>query len=298
MYTLRGLRAALHEPRRVPLEAWRLYNRLVRGRTGVRVMGEPWDTLVVLDGCRYDTFAELSELPGRLESRRSVGSHTSEFLKTNFTDHYRDTVYVSATPQLARHGLCERFHDCYRLWETHWDENAGTVLPESVTDVARSAHQEYPHKRLVVHYLQPHYPFIGPLGSELEHSRLANDPSRAHEAGPGMVWDRLREGELRTAPVQEAYRENLTIALRHVERLVSGLDGRTVITSDHGNVFGRWGVYGHPPKTYLDGLATVPWLTIEGTAREIRPEEAARNNPPEKDLQLVNDRLSALGYRD
>jgi hypothetical protein len=37
-------------------------------------MDEDWDTLLILDACRYDLFAEEVPFGGRLESRISLGS--------------------------------------------------------------------------------------------------------------------------------------------------------------------------------------------------------------------------------
>jgi len=61
----RGIRL----PRRAFLEAWRLYNRRVRGRTGIEVMAADWDTLVVLDACRYDLFTEINDIEGEPRTR-------------------------------------------------------------------------------------------------------------------------------------------------------------------------------------------------------------------------------------
>ena len=52
--------------------------------TGVDVFEEDWDTLIILDGCRYDTFAELNDISGELESRQSQGSTSWEFMEANF----------------------------------------------------------------------------------------------------------------------------------------------------------------------------------------------------------------------
>ena len=47
--------------------------------------------------------------------------------------------------------------------------------------------------------------------------------------------------------------------------LIESLDGKTVVTSDHGNLFGRrlWPIplqkYGHPPGLRFPELIEVPW---------------------------------------
>ncbi|EMA54330.1 hypothetical protein [Halococcus thailandensis] len=46
------------------------------------------------------------------------------------------------------------------IWrEEGWNEEHGTMLPETVTKYAQRAASEQPNK-LIIHYIQPHYPFI------------------------------------------------------------------------------------------------------------------------------------------
>ena len=60
-----------------------------------------------------------------------------------------------------------------------------------------------------------------------------------------------------------AYASNLEFVLGYVKALLPNLTGKNCITSDHGNVFGKFGVfYAHPPKTYLRELIEVPWLEV------------------------------------
>jgi hypothetical protein len=134
---------------------------------GIDVFTEDWDTLIILDACRYDSFADLNTLPGTLSKRESRGSTTDEFMDGNVKDReFLDTVYITATPALQNDKGSATFHSTIPLWRDHWDQEINTVHPEPVTEAALDAAKEYPNKRLVVHYLQPHYPFIGPTGRE------------------------------------------------------------------------------------------------------------------------------------
>jgi hypothetical protein len=89
MYDLRQVRRALTHRKLLLRELNRLYhtrgNRRAYNPDGVDVLAEDWDNLLILDACRYDAFAARADLPGRLERRRSRGSHTSEFLSGIFT---------------------------------------------------------------------------------------------------------------------------------------------------------------------------------------------------------------------
>jgi len=53
---------------------------------GCDVIKEDWDTLIILDGCRFDTFEEMNWIDGTLESRKSRGSERlAESCMTRFT---------------------------------------------------------------------------------------------------------------------------------------------------------------------------------------------------------------------
>lgn len=63
--------------------------------------------------------------------------------------------------------------------------------------------------------------------------------------------------------LREIYKSNLEIALRYVTKLVRKLSGHIVVTADHGEFLGEYGMYGHPPGRKLPELIEVPWLEID-----------------------------------
>ncbi|SDM61612.1 hypothetical protein SAMN04487949_2271 [Halogranum gelatinilyticum] len=301
MYSRSQLKKAVAEPRRLWWELNRLYYRRLGTRPhntdGIDLFAADWDNLLILDACRYDTFAEHSTLPGTLTSRTSRGSATSEWIRANFHGQtLHDTVYVSASPMLYRNRdtVDVEFHAVVDIWkEAGWDETYRTVLPETVTEAARQAAARYPDKRLLVHYLQPHYPFLGPTGRE-------------HFAGDRLnfQWMDLTTGTLTTDPelVRTAYRENLDVVLPHVEELLSDLRGKTVVTSDHGQMLGERGFpipvpgYGHPPGVYNESLTRVPWHEYtNGKRKRIVADEPTFERDTVDD-SVVTERLEQLGY--
>ncbi len=244
---------------------------------GCEVMDEEWDQLLILDGCRTDTFRQCNWIEGNLETRVSQGSSTPGFLKRNFDGRtYPDTVYVTANPIHRVSDWCDVdldsvFHQVIDVWEDEWDDELGTVPPDAMADATRVAYDRHSGCRLIAHFVQPHYPFIGPTGQDLEHSgimgkqRIENGSS---DQGNLTVWDVLESGEVTAQRVWQAYEENLTLVLRSIEGLVAELDGTTVITSDHGNHFGEYArpfpvkLYGHPEDIRTSELVEVPWLTV------------------------------------
>jgi hypothetical protein len=57
------------------------------------------------------------------------------------------------------------------------------------------------------------------------------------------------------------YHYNLLHVLYYVKKLFPYLEGKIIITADHGNAFGFGGIYfGHPWSSRIPPLVEVPWL--------------------------------------
>lgn len=79
------IRRRLREPHHVlrQVNEW-FYDRhsaYVDDRDRVDFSAEDWDTFLLLDACRYDTFTPAHDLPDQLEARHTDSSSTIEFLK-------------------------------------------------------------------------------------------------------------------------------------------------------------------------------------------------------------------------
>ena len=290
----------------------RFHTRNRRHRTnpgGIDVFAEDWDTLVLLDGCRYDTFAEEHDLPGHLSTRESRGANTVEFLRGNVAGRVlHDTVYVTANGQFHNHRdeLDASFHHVENIWQYDdaWNDRHHTVLPESTTEYALRAAERFPDKRLLVHYIQPHDPFIdAPIAID-----DAFDPETPD------FWRRVYVGDLEYEPavLREAYVDNLRRTLPHVRRLVDARHGKTVVTSDHGNLLGDRAFpvpvreWGHPSALWQSELTTVPWLVdVTHPRPEVVSEEPAAaadlagsgRRDPDIDEEELEEHLRNLGYK-
>jgi hypothetical protein len=269
------------------------------------LMAEDWDNAIILDACRFDQFESMSNLDGQLEERISLGASSPEFIEQTFSDAtYHDTVCVTANPHYRRLGYADTFHDLIDVWDFGWDDEHKTVLPGTMVEAAIDAQERYPQKRLLIHFMQPHYPFIGPSGEKIDKQRTFGQAPRegfTSEDTYDSVWERLDRGELSESLVIDAYNENLEIALPHVESLLDSLEGRSVVTADHGNLLGekvppfRKPVYGHPTYVYAEGVRNVPYLITESKPRKTITSEQP-NESSDTDSELVSDRLEALGY--
>lgn len=279
-----------------------------------------WDVLVVLDAARSDLMREVldeyPELPDgdAMETRWSNASCSIDWQLRNFT-HYRDDQprtagYVTANPfadhawpdaknaRLSQEPLA-LFEPLYR---THWTDvkpGIATVPPEAVTDYTiqawRDRHQ-HGLTHLVAHYMQPHEPYRSrPEWGSGDHKLLENlvDPS----AEPGRsVWPQLQDGEIDHEEFWEVYKDNLRWVLDDVvERLLPNVEGRVVLTADHGNAMGEWGEWHHPPSAIGPSVRRVPWVPVNATDREtVHPDVRETDRG---DVE-VEDQLAALGYME
>lgn len=264
------------------------------------VMDRDWDTLVILDACRYDYFASRNWIPGDLQPTVVKGSRSWEFMQNNFLEgEYHDTVYVTANPYADRLPEGTFHHVDYLLDE--WNSEIGTIMPEAVRRTAVETNRQYPDKRLIVHFMQPHRPYLGEMAEEL---RRRIDLTGYRNEGDGLqIWGAAKQNEATVEEIRRAYGESLDIVLAEAEELVEALDGKTVITADHGEMLGERvfpmtsRVWGHSEGFGTRLLRTVPWLTVDGEKRR----EITADTPETSDgLQddTVSDRLKALGYRE
>lgn len=282
----------------------------------VDVMEQDWDVLIILDACRYDIFSETVDIDGELTAINSRGSHSEEFCTAHFESrkHY-DTVYVTANGYGARIGS-ESFHD---LIFTDEDDSVPDVevkhstmtglAPSTIASAAVSANIEYPNKRMIVHFMQPHMPYLGSKAKELRR-RVEDDGLVVRSRDPEKIekYDTnernvvsgldgaFREGYITESELRQIYVENLEIVLEHVEELLEEVEGKVVITSDHGEHLGENGLAGHFKYKYTEELRIVPWLVVDNGPRpEITEEEPATSATVSQDA--VEERLENLGYK-
>ena len=293
-YTLDDVRTGLENPRLIVSECNQQFNHYRAGRDhnpdGIDVFAEDWDTLVILDACRYDAFVQRSTLPGRTERRISRGSTSSEFIRGNFTGKtLHDVVYVSANGWYAN--LEDEIGaDVHAFELVERDAMDGlTSRPETVAAAARDAARTYPNKRLVVHFMQPHQPYLGETGERFDFG--------------GDLAATIRRTDASRRDVLRAYCENLDLVLGEVEPLLDDLTGRTVVTADHGELLGDRErplpirTYGHPEGVYVEELVTVPWHVFENGERKEIVAERPPATADEPDFAAVERNLEDLGYR-
>lgn len=253
---------------------------------GTYLLGESWDNIIILDACRYDVFKEKfkeTRMRGRLDSKTTRGTETKTFLLENFGNgRHDDIVCITANPYVDRL-LKDRFHRIIPVWKHGWSNEHQTVLPETTYAYALAAIRRYPGKRLIIHFMQPHYPYIGftlpgalrnvdPKTVRRPRPRIRHKDTllSVHSSDIYAVVDR--------ATLFRAYKRNLEMALSYVKDLVEILPGKTVVTSDHGEAFGEYihplipiRFYGHARGYRLPVLTKLPWLVIDAKEKADMP---------------------------
>lgn len=228
-------------------------------------MDKEWDTLIILDACRADIFEEVVDIEvfDSYSPVASLGSHSSEWTRRNFVGRtLDDTVYVSANPHttLLADGT---FHELIEVWKKH-EAVPNEIDPSKITDISVNTHNKNPDKRLIIHFMQPH--------------------------SGGLVT----EGESR----EQRYRLAIRRVMDQVFILDEMLDGKTVITADHGELFNtgirkKLGFDTHVPRLRFPELVNVPWAELNGNRRNVT---TGTTSATDTDTNVIEERLRDLGY--
>lgn len=189
----------------------------------------------------------------------------------------------------------EHFSEIIDVWEFGWEEELGTVHPRELNEALLSRRNG--KKYILLHYMQPHAPYLSDgdgmklkrikegfeklssgegdgkssglgrwirskLVSYLEKMGTATKLGMLLDLEPDTILNEVRKnGTERT--LRKYYRENLRSVLEYVSRLIDDLEGKIIVTSDHGEAFGEQGIWEHHVETPIPPLIEVPWVEIE-----------------------------------
>jgi hypothetical protein len=266
-------------------------------------MDEQWDIAIILDACRYDVFKEVYRkyLPlGKLEKRIGA-SDTFDWLHLVFNGSgTNNIVYVSAHPGINSKGVVwggfdakERFYKVYDAWLSAWNWSIGSSPPDEVTRIAVQAINEYPHRKVIIHFIQPHFPYRkAPCPSTYFDLRCAKrnpelaillerllrnliDSLDINFSRFRIAYWKLKKflrlnfledlneiywREYSIEDLRYFYRDNLEWVLESVVDVIKEFDDRKiVITSDHGEAFGENGDFFHLYRTKNPVVRLVPF---------------------------------------
>ena len=291
---------------------------------GENIYQSDWDTLIILDALRVDALQEVADeysFIGDINERTSVGSTSKEWLLKTFTESHSEeiakTTYVTGNgfinwlrddppkyldfsstggTAVEHLELLERalsrdvvhastFEHIEELWPLA-EINPAAPVPdaESITEHAIYQSRNRDPERLLVHYMQPHAPYV------------AEAKERGHLADTELSpFAALIDGTANRAEIWDLYIENTRYVLDSVADLLENIDAeKVVITADHGELFGEWYMYGHTVAFPHPKLKRVPWVeTSAEDQRTIYPEP----QQPSRIKESVEDHLENLGYK-
>lgn len=268
---------------------------------GDSIWADEWDVLVILDACRYDAFEETFENQywyENLESMYSVGSTSAEWMQKTFdTEKYyseiENTVYISGNPFTDSFVPKQQFQHLEEVWRHNWDEEHGTMMPQPLTDAAITAQREYSPDRLIIHYMQPHHPFVNYPLTEMDVENFGHSNHTSE-------FDMIRNGTLSEETVWKRYIDNLEFVIQHCQtELFPNISGKTVLTADHGELFGEYGLYEHGWNIPFPPVKKVPWAVCHCSDSEESNPNYQLTEPAEQeeiDENEVEERLDSLGY--
>jgi hypothetical protein len=302
----RSLRGAFNGP---------YYTLTTRYPFGTNIYERDWDLLLVLDACRVDALREVApeyEFIETVDSIWSVGSASHEWICKTFTNEHREAISETALitsnpffPQVLDDRTfppkdyaiplmwpdwdvvdSNAFAKYLHVHRHDYDEYFPEAPPQVMSDYAINAAREGSFERMVVHYLQPHTPYIA---EAYEQERALTDV----EADP---WTALAEGTATVDEVEALYLANLRFVLDSVETLLANVDAPdVVITADHGELFGELGLFGHPEGVAHPALKKVPWATATATDTGERTPAVDETQQSETSVD-TEQRLADLGY--
>lgn len=274
---------------------------------GTNVFDREWDVLVVLDACRVDALRAVKDeydFINNVSSMWSVGSTTVEWMALTFRNKHlsaiEDTTYVNGNVQFEKvmrerrappHAnavpfgpsidtydvVNERdFENVDAVYEYGFDDDLGVVPPRKITDRAIDIWRNEDPGQQIIHYLQPHEPYIG-----------VDEP-------PENALPRLGRGDISRERVWDCYLDTLRLVLDDVELLLQNIEADTVaITADHGEAMGEWGFHSHNIACPQPVVRKVPWVTTSGVDKKTYKPSLEPDISVEPDMQA---QLKDLGY--
>ena len=229
-----------------------------------KLLKSNWQTLIVLDACRYDTFCDVIsdyDIAGKLTKADSQAYRTSLWYREHWSEYRDDTILITGHPMPWREKKNKNFFKSTMVDGPNFD----WIKPNRTLELAIKTQKQFSDKKYLLHLLPPHLPFMGSVGRKFMAELLKNEKTalqidgaingtiiykQAKAYGKKNGWGRLRK----------CYKENLRYAIKHTLKYLSLLASPIVITADHGELLGEHNVYGHNGHWKI--LKQVPWLEV------------------------------------
>lgn len=290
---------------------------------GTNIFDEDWDVAIILDTCRVDAIQSVADEYSFIEdidSIWSVGGSSPEWIARTFDKNHLDlieeSIYISANAytqkiledrsqyesdnrfnyKILKHipTVCKTdFQSIEYIFKKEpmgtsgeYGHTRGGTPPRYVTDRAIGLGRSDDFDRLVLHYFQPHSPWVS--------NAIAQDRElKKHEEGFGYITE---TGDNESG--WNAYLNDLCWVLDEVELLLENLEQeKVVITADHGDAFNEYGVMSHKIGAVHPKIRKVPWVLTSGTDTETYEPTVEKPTDSGVESGAIDDQLEALGYK-
>jgi hypothetical protein len=237
----------------------------------------------------------------KLEKALSPACWTREWAIKTFTSKHEDIIYISGNPNINSYmkmtdgGFTfdskKHFSKIIDVWDFGWSDKLGTIPPSNINKSFHKWYLKYPKKRFILHYNQPHGPWIS-IGGEpkklSEMKTMINEvnvnnknsysfPRKILRKLPPALWWELRKIlRIKSKSKEEefyrihgkkgmkvAYLNDLKLVLKYVKILTESISGNWLITSDHGELLGENGWFGHPRNSKIKVQRYVPFMELK-----------------------------------
>ena len=262
----------------------------------IDIKDEDWKFLVILDACRYDFFEEVyKEFFNDVVLKKAISParHTLEWLCKTFDNYYDDTIYISGNPWVNSFVINKKFkfhakkhfYKIVDVWNFGWDNSLGTIPPREININFTKQLLKNKNKRFILHYNQPHQPYISLGGFSRQTRRFKkHDPTETFKnkvkflisktVGDRICWELFNILNISFKDygymlykkyggfdeIRRAYKNDLRIVLEKVKLLTDNIPGSWLITADHGELLGEHNGYDHCHYLRYKELVEVPYL--------------------------------------
>ncbi|MCQ4333127.1 hypothetical protein KM295_06420 [Natronomonas sp. F2-12] len=289
---------------------------------GTNIFSKDWDNLIILDSCRYDTLKSITN-KNKSSSIISRGSSSYEFVKNNFEKQLHDTIYITTNPHIEKIEKNEFFiiKKIYDEYEDSFNINERRTMLDNLRKESQRMVHENPNKKLIIHSMIPHAPYISSEAENLRKKlseeknitfvnskggRGANTQEKAkNKTNPNKFYSLLgaaKNGYISDNRLYEIYKQEVKTGFNWGEKLANELDGKSIITADHGELLGERLLpllakeYGHHCNIYCEELRKVPWVVYPSdNRRNIIASEPVDTQHTQTNIE---ENLKALGYKN
>ncbi|RLF82423.1 hypothetical protein DRN38_00185 [Thermococci archaeon] len=226
---------------------------------------EPWDWLIILDACRFDFFEKYafpkirSAYPiARLEKRISLASETTGVLER--FPKLNNVIVLTGHPFVLQRK--DKFPE---IIDAKFDYELSTCPPWYMyASFMVHKNRLLLRRRRILWFLQPHHPFIGKTRLNV---RIYEGGKSSPLHGTEKIVREYRMYKEKGLLIP-AYRDNLLLVTNYVLRMLKHIEGKIIITSDHGDGLGLPlrpedpPILSHPADRKEWELRLIPWCII------------------------------------